>query len=101
MIDRGIRSPHRPRPLTWLGRLAGSLALVAALAVPAAGAATASTSPWMLATASAFGAPAPAPAAPATPESLAEWTGGLNLYRDGVFTTQASWCTARLRTSRS
>ena len=35
---------------------------------------------------------APSPAA----ASLPEWTGGVNLYRSGVFTTQASWlyCTA-------
>jgi hypothetical protein len=86
MIDRGIRSPHRPRPLAWLARLAGSLALGAALVAPAAAAAAASTSPWMPASASALQGPA----------ALAEWTGGLNLYRAGVFTTQASWlyCTA-------
>jgi hypothetical protein len=86
MIDRGIRPPHPPRPRTLLARLAGALALVAALAVPAAGAATASTSPGMPASASALRAPA----------GLAEWTGGVNLYREGVFTTQSSWlyCTA-------
>ncbi|TAK02820.1 MAG: hypothetical protein EPO36_00930 [Chloroflexota bacterium] len=33
---------------------------------------------------------------PLTAEGLSPWTGGVNLYRDGVFTTQASWlyCTA-------
>lgn len=38
------------------------------------------------------GDPGPSPAAAA----LSTWTGGLNLYRKGVFTTQASWlyCTA-------
>jgi len=89
MIDRGTRSPHRPRPLAWLARLAGLLALVAFMAAPAGGPAVASTSTSMLTSASAL-RPAFAPA------TLADWTGGLNLYRDGVFTTQASWlyCTA-------
>jgi hypothetical protein len=39
---------------------------------------------------------APGAASPATAASLPEWTGGIDLYREGVFTTQQSWlwCTA-------
>jgi hypothetical protein len=69
-----------------LARLAGALALVAALAMPAGGPAVASNPAGMLASASGL-----RPAA-----ALADWIGGVNLYRDGVFTTQSSWlyCTA-------
>jgi hypothetical protein len=37
-----------------------------------------------------------APANPASAASQASWTGGVDLYRDGVFTTQKTWrwCTA-------
>ena len=39
---------------------------------------------------------APVGAPPLAAANLPEWTGGVNLYRSGVFTTQASWlyCTA-------
>jgi len=68
MVDRGYRS--RPRP-GGLARLAAAIALVAAF-LP-------------------FAAAQPAPAV-----AISEWTGGVNLYRNGVFTTQSSWlyCTA-------
>ncbi len=68
MVDRGYRS--RPRP-GGLARLAAAVALVGAF-LP-------------------FAAAQPAPTV-----ALSDWTGGVNLYRDGVFTTQSSWlyCTA-------
>jgi hypothetical protein len=51
-------------------------------------------------TPSATPASAASPAAPATPgvipDTLSAWTGGIDLYRTGVFTTQKTWrwCTA-------
>jgi hypothetical protein len=87
MIDRGIRSAPLVRRRSPPGRLAIPLAFLAAWLAPAAVLAP----PGVAAP-----APVAAPAAPAGPATLAEWTGGVNLYRDGVFTTQASWlyCTA-------
>jgi len=76
MIRRLDRGPLR----AWL-RAAVAAGLLAALA-PAALAAPRAA------------APAVAPVELAA--SLSAWTGGINLYRSGVFTTQASWlyCTA-------
>ena len=88
MIELGARSPGRaalPPPPGRLvrGALATLIALgaaLAALAAPPSGAAVSS----------------PRPQPPAAAPNLADWTGGVNLYRDGVFTTQSSWlyCTA-------
>ena len=95
MIDRTARSPRRSGGggLPRAGRLV-LVALGTAFAVwVATGVGAASR------TTEAHGAPAgtmrgralPPPAA-----ELAPWTGEVNLYRDGVFTTQSSWlyCTA-------
>lgn len=43
-----------------------------------------------------LGASAVVPVSPVAAAGLPTWTGGVNLYRDGVFTTQRSWlwCTA-------
>jgi len=60
-----------PRPLRPIARLAFALALVVgAVAVPAS--------------------------SPPTASALSRWSGGIDLYRSGVFTTQKSWlwCTA-------
>jgi hypothetical protein len=86
MIDRGARSQRRASDAAAaiLGLLLGFAGgLVAPIGV--AGSAS-STS----AVAALPGSQAPLAA------SLSEWTGGVNLYRSGVFTTQASWlyCTA-------
>lgn len=65
-----------------LGRLGLAIATITALGALPGSALAAATS-----------AEAPAPVAPA---ALSAWNGGVNLYRDGVFTTQKSWlwCTA-------
>jgi hypothetical protein len=75
MIDRGARSRRRASTalITILGLLVG-------LTGGAAAAPTVNVRAQ----------------APPVASSLAEWTGGVNFYRSGVFTTQASWlyCTA-------
>ena len=85
MIDHGARSPAGSSPPGRLGggALTTLIALAAtllALAAPPLGAAG--------------GAVRPEPQAGAP--NIADWTGGVSLYRDGVFTTQSSWlyCTA-------
>jgi hypothetical protein len=82
MIELGARSRRRGSPpgRVVLGVLAALVALGAALITPPPGAAGGSARPQ----------------APAVAPNLADWTGGVNLYRDGVFTTQSSWlyCTA-------
>ncbi|HEX4897213.1 MAG TPA: hypothetical protein VFV53_02515 [Candidatus Limnocylindrales bacterium] len=89
MIELGARSPGRRRALASPpGRIARG-AVAALIALGAAVAALAAPPPG-----AAAGGPQPLP--PAAAPNLPEWTGGVNLYRDGVFTTQASWlyCTA-------
>lgn len=76
MIDRGARSQFG----VWL-RCVAVVGLLAVLAAPS------------VAASASFPA---AGASLASAAALPEWTGGVNLYRSGVFTTQASWlyCTA-------
>jgi hypothetical protein len=70
------------RRRSWRGFLAGAL-IAASLVGPA------------VPETSAASAPSPGVEVSVTP-SLSTWTGGLDLYRSGVFTTQKSWlwCTA-------
>ena len=82
MIELGARSRRRGSPpgRVVLGVLAALVALGAALVTLPPGAAGGSARPQT----------------PAAAPNLADWTGGVNLYHEGVFTTQASWlyCTA-------
>lgn len=80
-----MAAPTRHRRRAHRSRVSISLALAVAL-----GASLAAFAPSVAATAR---VPAPGPSAQA---ALAPWTGGVNLYRKGVFTTQKSWlwCTA-------
>ena len=82
-----MAAPTRHRRRAHLLRASVALALTVAV-----GASLAASAPSAAATAR-------VPAATVTgdqPAALAPWTGGLNLYRKGVFTTQKSWlwCTA-------
>jgi hypothetical protein len=90
MIDRGARSRQRPGTLggAIVGLLAALVAVVVALSAPPVSVAGSTATSSVRA--HARGAPPPAAA------DLPAWTGGVNLYRSGVFTTQASWlyCTA-------
>lgn len=88
MIELGARSPRRLAPPSRAGRLArGALATILAL-----GAALTA----LLAPPPGIAVIGPLPLPQAAAPNLADWTGGVNLYRDGVFTTQSSWlyCTA-------
>ncbi|MEW5992636.1 MAG: hypothetical protein AB1736_15015 [Chloroflexota bacterium] len=83
MIELGARSQRLPARMLGcvVGAALAALALAAtSLAAPPPGAAES-------------GAP---PHRETIVQALAPWTGGVNLYRDGVFTTQSSWlyCTA-------
>jgi hypothetical protein len=83
--DEGMAGPTRHLPGT--PRMAASLALAMILA---AGASLGAAAPSTEASSRAATAPIIQGAA------LSRWTGGVNLYRSGVFTTQKSWlwCTA-------
>jgi len=89
MIELGARSGHRRSSLIRLVARRPARAALAALLL-AAGAGLAAPPP------SAADVGAPPNHRETAAAALAPWTGGINLYRDGVFTTQASWlyCTA-------
>ena len=95
--DRGqdMAMADKPR-LRSIDRLALviSLTLAAGGGVAAAPLAAAPVAPAPVAPAPA--AVTPAATAPAPAASLPRWTGGIDLYRSGVFTTQKTWlwCTA-------
>jgi hypothetical protein len=92
MIELGARSHRRragPAGRVRLATLAARAALASLVALVAATAASGAVPPGAAGTGS-------RPHDGSTAQSLSAWTGGINLYRDGVFTTQASWlyCTA-------
>jgi hypothetical protein len=92
MIELGARShPRRAGPAgrVRLATLAARAALASLVALVAATAAIGAAPPGAAGSGS-------RPQSGSTAQSLSAWTGGINLYRDGVFTTQASWlyCTA-------
>ena len=81
-----MAAPTRHRRQAHRSRVSISLALAVAL-----GASLAAFAPSVAAT-----TPVPAPGPGVQVAALAPWTGGVNVYRKGVFTTQKSWlwCTA-------
>jgi hypothetical protein len=92
MIELGARSHRRrsrPAGRVRLAALGAVAALASLVALVAATAAIGAAPPGAAGSGS-------RPQSGSTAQSLSAWTGGINLYRDGVFTTQASWlyCTA-------
>jgi hypothetical protein len=106
MIELGARSSTTVRghgSIALVARLGLLIGVAGILLAPASALGSASAAPVAAAPVAAAPNPAPAMLAGVGTQSpnlaaadLPEWTGGVDFYRDGVFTTQASWlyCTA-------